>query len=170
MALTQGAWSEKTVNGKYVTYCDVIQTTAEEYSATLKTPKGLDTSKSFLLIVNTEAAALDGTTLPVDIYAGYSDSFALSVTTSTLTVTDGALINADVIADVEAAAGATIVDPNLNIADDADDIVRGQDVPYYGFVLDGASTLTAGTCRFMIIQAKGRDQGRTVTGVGPDPS
>jgi hypothetical protein len=153
MALTQGAWTTgKTINERVVWYCDVVQTTAEEYSATLKTPKDLDTTKSFTLLVNTEGATLDGTTLPVDIYGGYSENFALSVTTSTLTVTDGFLLNPDVIADVSSAIGAVIVDPNLNIADDADDLVRGQAVPYYGFVLDGASTLTAGTCRFMIIQ------------------
>jgi len=152
MALTQGAWTETTVNNHYVAQCDVVATTAESISATLKTPTGLDTSKSFLLIVNSEAATLDGATLPVDIYAGYSDSFALSVAGAVLTVTDGVLLNPDVIADVQTAAGATIVDPNLNIADDADDLVRGQEVPYYGFVLDGASTLAAATCRFMVIQ------------------
>jgi len=152
MALTQGAWTETTVNNHYVAQCDVVATTAESISATLKTPTGLDTSKSFLLIVNSEAATLDGATLPVDIYAGYSDSFALSVAGAVLTVTDGVLLNPDVIADVKTAAGATIVDPNLNIADDADDLVRGQEVPYYGFVLDGASTLAAATCRFMVIQ------------------
>jgi len=152
MALTQGAWVESSVNGRYVAYCDVAQTATEEKSATLKTPVGLDTSKSFVLIVNSEAAACDGTTLPVDIYAGYSDQFTLTVVTSTLTVNDGVLLNPDVIADVQSAAGTVIVDPNLNIADDADDIVRGAVVPYYGFVLDGASTLGAVTCRFIIMQ------------------
>lgn len=152
MALTQGAWTESTVNNHYVAQCDVIHTAAEWISATLKTPTGLDTSKPFLLIVNSEAATLDGATLPVDIYVGYSTSFALSVVTTTLTVTDGVLLNPDVMADVKATAGAVIVDPKLNIADDADDLVRGAVVPYYGFVLDGAGTLTAATCRFMIVQ------------------
>jgi hypothetical protein len=153
MALTQGAWTNgETVNGRVVWYCDVTATTAEQISATLKTPKGLDTTKSFTLLVNTEGATLDGTTLPVDIYGGYSEDFALSVVTTTLTVTDGFLLNPDVMADVQSAVGAVIIDPNLNIADDADDIVRGQAVPYYGFVLDGAGTLNAATCRFMIIQ------------------
>ena len=152
MALTQGAWKQITVNKHYVAYCDVTATTAEQISATLKTPTGLDTSKPFLLVVNSASAALDGSALPVDIYAGYSDSFALTVVTTSLTVTDGVLLNPDVIADVQAAIGATIVDPNLQIADDADDIVRGGSVPYYGFVLDGASTLAAATCRFIIIQ------------------
>jgi len=152
MALTQGAWSETTVNNHYVAQCDVIATTAESISATLKTPSGLDTSKPFLLVVNSEAVTLDGVTLPVDIYAGYSDSFALTVVTTTLTVTDGVLLNPDVMADVKSTAGSVIVDPLLNIADDADDLVRGAEVPYYGFVLDGASTLAAATCRFMVIQ------------------
>ena len=152
MALTQGAWTEKTINGHYVAYCDVVHTTAEHISATLKTPDGLDTSKPFLLVVNSAGATLDGATLPVDIYVGYSDSFALTVVTTTLTVTDGILLNADVIAAVEAGVGSCIIDPNLQIADVADTIVRGGDVPYYGFVLDGAGTLTAATCRFIIFQ------------------
>ncbi len=153
MALTQGAWVEKTINGVYVAYCDVTATIAEHKSATLKTPLGLDTSRDFLLVVNTAAATLDGATLPVDIYAGYSDSFALSVTTSTLTVTDGYLLSPDVIADVKATAGNVVVDPNLNeIADAAGVVVRGADVPYYGFVLDGAGALNAATCRWLICQ------------------
>ena len=50
MALTQGAWNVSTVNGRVVAYCDVVQTTAEEYSATLKTPTELDTTKSAFFI------------------------------------------------------------------------------------------------------------------------
>ncbi len=152
MALTQGAWTSKTVNDKAVHQCDVTITTAETIAATLKTPKSLDTRKSFVLLVNTEAVTADGATLPVDLYGGYSDSFALGVVTTTLTVTDGFLIAADIMADVKATMGAVIVDPNLNIANDADDIIRGASVPYYGIVLDGAGTLNAVDCRFIIIQ------------------
>ena len=153
MALTQGAWSSKEVNGRTVTTCTITATTAEHKNATLKVPKRmLDVTKPFTLTVNTAGTTLDDATLPVDIYAGYSDAFALSVTTTALTVTDGFLLNADVIADVKAAVGSVIVDPYLNIADDADDIVRGACVPYYGFVLDGAGALAAAACIFVITQ------------------
>jgi len=153
MALTQGAWTYKEVNGRKTTTCTVTATTAEQISATLKVPKNhLDTSKPFTLTVNTAGTTLDGSALPVDIYAGYSDDFTLGVVTTTLTVTDGFLLNPDVIADVKAGIGSVIVDPNLNIADDADDIVKGGNVPYYGFVLDGASTLAAADCIFVITQ------------------
>ena len=152
MALTQNPWNVSTVNGVMVAFCDVVQTTAETISATLKTPVELDTSKAFTLTVNSAAASLDGATLPVDVYAGFSDSFALGVVTTTLTITDGFLLNPDVIADVQSAAGSVIIDPNLNISDDADDIVRGNRVAYYGFTLDGAGTLNAATCRFVIMQ------------------
>lgn len=152
MALTQGTWKESTVNGHYVAYCDVVQTTAESKSATLKTPDGLDTSKPFLLVVNSAGKTLDDEALPVDIYAGYSTNFALEVDGATLAVTDGILLNADVIADVKGAVGSCIVDPNLQIADSAGVIVRGGNVPYYGFVLDGAGALAAETCRFVIFQ------------------
>lgn len=152
MSLTQGEWSVNTVNDHLVLICDVVQTVAEEYSATLKTPKELDTTKSFVLIVNSEAVTLDGDTCPVDLYGGYADTFDLSVTTSTLTVTDGFLLNPDIMAAVESSVGVVIVDPNLNIADDADDIVRGASIPYYGIVLDGGDTLLAVTVRFIIVQ------------------
>ena len=153
MSLTQGAWTHDTVNDVSVITCTVTATTAEEISATLKVPaRMLDTTKAFTLTVNTAGTTLDGATLPVDIYAGYSDDFALGVVTSTLTVTDGFLLNADVIADVKAAIGSVIVDPLLNIADDPDDIVRGARVPYYGFVLDGASALATEDCIFIITQ------------------
>jgi len=137
-----------------VTTCTVTATTAEYKSATLKVPKRmLDVTKPFTLYVNTAGTTLDGSALPVDIYAGYTDDFALSVTTTTLTVTDGFLLSPDVIADVKALMGTVIVSPDLNdIADNADDLVRGNPVPYYGFVLDGAGALNAASCIFIITQ------------------
>ncbi len=152
MALTQNDWIEKTVNGRYTAKCTITATTAEEFSATLKTPRGLDTTKAFTLTVNPAGTTLDGSTLPCDIYGGYDDDFALGVVTSTLTVTSGFLINAAAIADVKSSIGSVIIDPLLNIADDPDDIVRGATVPYYGFVLVGASSLAAEDAVYIITQ------------------
>lgn len=158
MALTQGAWTSKTVNDKLVIQCDVVQTVAEEYSATLKTPDTLDTSKPFRLYVNTEAATIDGAATAVDVYAGYSDDFALSVTTSTLTVTDGALAAADVIDDIKSTCLSVLIDPNYTgtkvqtTLAGVGGVVNCGPAPYFGFVLDATGTLTAGTCRFVIVQ------------------
>ena len=173
MALTQGAWVEKSVNGQYVAYCDVTSTVAEYIHATLKSPKGLDTTKPYLLVVNSESATLDDTSavIPVDVYAGYSEDFALSVTTSTLTVTDGALIANDMIADVRTAIGAVIVDPNLQIANAAGVVCRGAAAGYHGYTATAASVLSAETCRFVVMQAsEGNDGSLSISGVGSDPS
>ena len=173
MALTVGDWVEKTVNGQYTAYCDVTATTAEHIVATAKSPKGLDTTKPYLLIVNSESVTMDGTVanIPVDIYAVYSEDFALSVSTSTLTVTDGALIANDMIADVRTAIGSVIVDPNLQIANAAGVVCRGAAAGYHGYTATAASVLSAATTRFVVMQAsEGNDGSMTIAGIGADPS
>ncbi len=158
MALTQGAWSSKSVNGKAVFECDVVQTTAENDAYTLKTPKELDTSRAFILMVNTGNVTLDGSALPVDIYAGYADDFAITGDGATVKATSGGLVAADVIDDVKSAANSIIIDPNYNAAKVASTlagvrgIVNAGTPPYFAFNLDGGSTLTAGTCHWVIIQ------------------
>ena len=173
MALTVGDWVEKTVNGQYVAYCDVTSTTSEELIATAKSPKGLDTTKPYLLVVNSESVTMDSTSavIPVDIYAGYSEDFALSVATDTLTVTDGALIANNMIADVRTAIGSVIVDPNLQIANSAGVICRGAASGYHGYTATAASVLSAATTRFVVMQAsEGNDGSLSISGVGSDPS
>lgn len=158
MALTQGAWSSKSVNGKAVFECDVVQTTAENDAYTLKTPKELDTSRAFILMVNTKGATLDGSALPVDIYAGYADNFAITGDGATVKATSGGLVAADVIDDVKSAANSIIIDPNYNAATVVSTlagvrgIVNAGTPPYFAFNLDGGTTLTAGTCHWVIIQ------------------
>lgn len=158
MALTQGAWSSKSVNGKAVFECDVVQTTAENDAYTLKTPKELDTSRAFILMVNTGNVTLDGSALPVDIYAGYADDFAVTGDGATMGATSGGLVAADVIDDVKSVVNSIIIDPNYNAAKVASTLAGVRGVinagtpPYFAFSLDGASTLTAGTCHWVIIQ------------------
>lgn len=158
MALTQGAWSEKTVNGKLVLECDVTNTTAENNAYTLKTPTSLNTKKPFILMVNTDGDTLDGSALPVDVYAGFSDDFAVSGDAGTMGATDGGLVKADIIDDVKSVANSIIIDPNYQGATVQSTLagVRGivncGTPPYFAFDLDGASTLTAGTCHWVIIQ------------------
>ena len=158
MALTQGAWSVESVNGKLVCECDIVQTTAENNAYTLKTPPELDTSKAFILMVNTEGATLDGSALPVDVYAGYSDSFAVSGDGATMGATDGGLIAADVIDDVKGVANSVLIDPNYTGAKVQSTLAGVRGVvncgtpPYFAFDVDGASTLSAATNHWVIIQ------------------
>jgi hypothetical protein len=158
MALTQGAWSVKTVNDKLVCECDVVQTTGENDAYTLKTPSALDTSKPFIVLVNTAGATLDGSALPVDIYAGFSDSFAVTGDSTTIGATDGGLVAADVIDDVKSVNNGVLVNPNYNgtkvqsTLAGARGVVNAGTPPYFAFNLDGASTLTAGTCHWVLIQ------------------
>ena len=158
MALTQGAWTSKTVNGKLVIECDVVQTTGENNAYTLKTPSTLDTTKPFILMVNTDGDTLDGSALPVDIYAGYDTDFAVTGDAGTMGATSGGLIVADVIDDVKSVANSVRIDPNYTGAKVQSTLAGVRGVvncgtpPYFAFDLDGASTLTAGTCHWVIIQ------------------
>lgn len=159
MALTQGAWTSKTVNGVAVVECEVTATTSENDLYTLKVPKNmLDTRKPFTLHVNVDGATLDASALPVDIYGGWADSFAMSGDGATIGATDGALIAADVIDDVKGVANAVHIDPNYNAAKVQSTLagVRGivncGTPAYFAFNLDGASTLAAATCKFIITQ------------------
>lgn len=149
MALTMGAWTEgTTVNGKFAVWsCTVTATTSESDIYTLKTPAGLDGTKKWTVFVNTAAATLDDTAvaMPVDIYGGFSDSFAVG-TGGAISLTDGCLLIADVIADVRTAMGAYTFDPENTAA--------AAKCPYYAILIDGASVVSAGSCTFKIVQGK----------------
>ena len=174
MALTQGAWSTTTVNGTNVMTCTVTTSaTPENDSYTLKTPEALDGSKPWTLVANSAGATLDGSTLPVEIWLGTSSSAALSGDAGSVAGTD-AYVFKDIIADVKASVGTCICDPNLNTADVANVHVKVPAAPYYILHLDGASTLPAEDCTWIIIQdAKGQNDGlvsSSIGGIGADPS
>ena len=172
MALTQGAWSVSTVNGMNIMTCDVTATVSENDSYTLKTPTDLDGSRPWTLVANAAGATLDASTLPVEIWLGTSSSAALSGDDAP-TGTDAYNFK-NIIADVKAAVGTCICDPNLNTADVANVHVKVPSAPYYILHLDGASTLAAETCTWIIIQdAVGQNDGlvsSNIGGIGADPS
>lgn len=154
--LTIGAWTESTVNSRYVATCTVTATTADYDIYTAKTPKGLNPNKPWTLFVNTASATLDATAaaIPVDLYIGYTDSFALAANNAP-TVTDGVLYKEDIYDDCRTAIGSILMHPNLMVAEDTAGVGAKCLVPvapYYAFNLDCASALSAGDCTFKIVQ------------------
>lgn len=163
MALTQGAWTTQ-VDGKsglYVTKCNVAFTTAENDAYTLKTPSFLDTSKQWSLLFKF-AATPDGSALPVDLWGGWSDSFALSGDGATVAATDGVQIK-QVLDDCVLAVAPLVYeitfDPELPVADVVTVAAIGSGLkvrtpifPHYAINFDGASTLNATNVDLWIVQ------------------
>lgn len=160
MALTQSAWTVSSVNGRLKMQCTVTATTAENDAYTLKTPKNLNPLKPWTLIAQTSAAS-DAAAVPVDIWCGTADTFALSGNDSTVAATDG--FNYKTITDdvgySAASVAAWYMDPFLPVADVVTiaAIATGYKVkipiaPYYAFNLDGGSTLLAHTTTWTILQ------------------
>ena len=158
MALTQGAWVRSTVDGHFVAYCDIVQTAAETDAYTLKTPEGLDTSKPFFLLANAAAATLDGVALAVDIWAGYSANFVLSGQGANVVATDGVQVFNGAIDDVKGTAISVLIDPNFQNTAVPSTLAGVRGVVNCGspisfaFNLDGGSTLSPATCRWVIFQ------------------
>lgn len=160
MALTQSAWTNSTVNGRFTSTCTVTATTAESDAYTLKTPKELNPMKPWTLIATTSAAP-DGAALPVDIWCGKAETFAISGDDATVAATGGFLYK-QILDDHDYTAASTfawLMDPFLPVADVVTKAAAGSGLkvkipiaPYYAFNLDGGSTLNAHTCTWTIIQ------------------
>ena len=176
MALTQGAWSTKSANGFSVHTCSIVVTALDD-AYTLKTPKGLDPKKQWLLYVTTSATG-DQSAIPVDLWVGFSDSFALSGNEA-VAATDGAnfkQIADDIVLAVDPIWYCWVMDPYSVVTDDvtynagAQFNVKVPIAPYYAFNLDGGSDL-ATTITWKIVQkADGQAPLAAVAGIGADPS
>lgn len=161
MALTQSAWSTTTVGKHLISTCTVAATTAENDAYTLKTPAELDTTKPFTVGL-TFSGTPDGSALPVDIWLGWSDDFALSGDGASVAATDGAKFKQifdNVVGAVSGLVYVFTIDPDLPVADvvtvaaiATGPKVRVPSAPYYAFNLNGASTLAAETATWTIIQ------------------
>lgn len=152
--LTIGEWTASSENNITVWTCDVTATAADYDLYTKRTPEGLNPHKPWTLVINSEAATLDGATLPADLYIGWVDSCALTVNNPP-TITGGVLYKADIMDDVKAACYAILMHPNLTVAEDVGTAEAKMYVPvapYYLIDLDASTTLTAATCRFKILQ------------------
>lgn len=165
MALTQGAWiPQVTNNGKFQVYkCNVAFTTAENDAYTLKTPKSLDTSKPWQMLMSFSATP-DGQALPVDLWGGFSDTFALSGDGANVVATNGVKIKQimdDVVLAVTPLIYTFTFDPDLPVADVVTVAAIGSGLkvripvfPYYAINLNGGSTLAAQNVNIWIIQRK----------------
>jgi hypothetical protein len=166
MALTQSAWTVTSANGRLIAKCTVTATTAENDAYTLKTPIELDTTKPWSLSLECSATP-DGAALPLDLWIGWSDLFALSgdganVVSTVNSVRTGAKykqIFDDVVLAVTTLNYVFHFDPELAVADvvTVAAIASGPKVkipvaPYYAFNLNGGSTLNAHTATWTIIQ------------------
>jgi len=105
-------------------------------------------------MVNTAGATVDGTTLPVDIYAGFASDFSVvwDESGAGVTITSGAILIPDVIADVQAAVGTYSFDPRNTAA--------AACAPYFAIGVDGSSALTVSTaCHYVVIQGPAYPKG-----------
>ena len=163
-AQTVGAWTSKTVNGKWVATCQCTTDANNEILFTNKTPKELDGSKPWTLIV-AASAAQDGAAAPLILHVGYDTDFALAGTTARATVTSGAVYGelTDDLGYAAAVPGMSFqMTPTssglaniVTIAAVATGMRFNCPVaPYYAFELhaDDNATLLAHTLTFTIIQ------------------
>lgn len=77
MALTQSAWSVKTVNRRTISTCTVAGTDDADLM-TLRTPTSLDGTKPFSLVVNVPEDLTAAGAAALDIWGGYADNCSLA--------------------------------------------------------------------------------------------
>lgn len=78
MALTQSVWTDKTVNGRLVSTCNVAGETSDADVITVRTSKNLDTTKPWSLIVYVNEDLSAAGSSAVDIWGGVSDTCSLA--------------------------------------------------------------------------------------------
>jgi len=160
MALTQSAWASKsTDNGFLIHTCTVLPEDTDNDAYTLKTPSSLNPEKEWSLYL-TFSGTPDGQTLPVDLWIGYSDDFALSGD-GTVAATDGASFKQildDCVSAVSGVVLSWVMDPYSVVADDVTynagvaANVKVPIAPYYAFNIDGGSPLNVETATWKIVQ------------------
>lgn len=131
----------------------VINDNGESDIFTKRTPNGLDMDKPFDILVQTSQTA-DAQALPVKLWGGFSDDFALAGDTTTVAATNGALIK-QLLDDCVLSVTNPILfhcDPDSPVADVVTIAavatglkVRIPKLPYYILHFDGGSTLAAST-------------------------
>ena len=142
----------------------VMNDNGESDIFTKRTPETLDPSKPFDIMFYASNTP-DGSALPVALWGGWSDDFALTGDTTTVAATNGVYIKQ--VMDNAVTAISTLpfllhFDPELPVADVVTVAaiasgfkVRVPKMPYYILHFDGGSTLTASiTYTLYLIQKK----------------
>lgn len=166
-ARTVNEWSPVvTQQNKFMVWSTtlVMNDNGESDIFTKRTPKELDPDKPFELIFYASNTP-DGSALPVKLWGGWADNFALAGDTTTVAATNGVAIKQ--IMDNCVTAITTLpfhinFDPDLPVAEvvavasiASGFKVRPPKFPFYIFHFDGASTLTASiTYTLYLIQKK----------------
>ena len=156
MALTQGAWAVKTVNGRMVASCTVSATTAENDVYTLKTPKELNTREPWSLIIDVTEDLTGAGTSALDIWGGHADDFAITGNDATVAATSGAFVVA-ITTDVDAGGVFSVRcvpgDSGLTQVVTFPAVVVLPPLPYYAFNIDATAVMAdAADVKFYIIQ------------------
>ena len=157
LTATQATWttSEETVNGQmyFIAYTSTAVTTAAKVVYTEPTDFKLNWDAPIIIIVNPDADTYDGDTLPVTMYCGYSDDFAVTVdTVGTASIVDGWLYG-DIIADVKATTGQFRLFgvPNT-LADGTNTFAFVAPCPELAFEITAATEFTASTIEIILMQ------------------
>lgn len=155
MALTQSAWTDKTVNERLVSTCNVAGETGDADVMTVRTSKNLDPTRPFSIAVYVNEDLSASGTAAVDIWGGYSDTCSLATADAG---TDCVLVHAN---STDLDAGGTLV---INVFPGIDGTVTQvtssspgtaliPPFPYYIINVDLSSSLQdAATIYFTIVQ------------------
>lgn len=161
--LVQGAWiqTKTTLSGMRVWISNISFDATNNDAYTLKTPNQLDTSKQWDLLISA-AAAVDAQAVPVDLWGGYSDNFAVTGDGASVAATSGFKVKQildDCVLAVTPLVYQITFDPILPVADVVTVAAIGSGLkvripilPYYAIDLNGGSTLNVTNCNFYIIQ------------------
>ncbi len=161
MAIDQNAWTDTTVNGYMVATCTFASDAAIFDTYTLKIPAGLlDGTKPWLAFFSA-AATIDGQAVPMEIWVGYADNFALASDTP-ITATNGAFykqLTDDLVLAVTTNQHVFYMNPDLGVADvvTVAAIAAGYKVnmppaPYYAFAINGGSAISADLITVNVVQ------------------
>lgn len=162
MAIGQTVWTTKTVNGFLVLTATITGDTGLKDAYTFKTPANtVDGTKPFTVFMSA-AITPDAQALPLHLWIGYDDDFALSGDDGSLVAASGAFyvqLTEDCRTAVATLDHAFHVHPNLRVADVVaiGNILTGYKAnvppaPYYALCLNGGSVLVATVTTFRIVQ------------------